>query len=102
MTRNFQQIDAVFGKDCPICAINLKRLWCQYTCNANKNQFVQGLGYVTIPVGDHMQNMTQVRFTVDEDMACNLFQSCQKVSLIAQASLQSSISFLDFMVSRVF
>lgn len=30
-------------------------------------------------------------------MSCTLFQSCSKVSLIAQASLQSSISFLDFL-----
>ena len=29
VTNNFIQIDAVFGKDCPICATNLKRLWCE-------------------------------------------------------------------------
>ena len=49
-----------------------------------------------------MTNFTNVVFTVDEDMACTLFQSCVKVSLIAQASIQSSISFLDFLVSFPF
>jgi hypothetical protein len=34
---------------------------------------------------------------VDEDFACTVFRSCRKVSLVAQASLQSSKSFLDFL-----
>jgi hypothetical protein len=29
-------------------------------------------------------------------MACDLFRSCRSVSLISQASIQSSIAFLDF------
>ena len=32
-------------------------------------------------------NETLTEFTLDPDYACTLFQSCQKVSLIAQASL---------------
>ena len=36
---NFIQIDTVFGIDCPICAVNLKRMWCEYTCNPNKANF---------------------------------------------------------------
>ena len=45
----------------------------------------------------YFQNFTKVKFTVEENMACIIFNSCRKVSLIAQASLQSSNSFLDFM-----
>ncbi len=41
--------------------------------------------------------MTKVLFTVDKDYACTMFNSCKKVSLIASASLTSSIAFLDFM-----
>lgn len=82
-----------------MCGINLKKLWCQYSCNPEKNKFVEGLGYIDVPMGDHMQNMTKVKFTVEENTACDLFRSCKKVSLIAQASVQSSISFLDFLVS---
>ena len=39
--------------------------------------------------------MTKLIFTIDEDFACTMFTSCKKVSLVAQASLQSSKSFLD-------
>jgi len=76
--------------------MNLKRMWCDYTCNPNKAKFVAGLGYQndTDPLVG-LETLTQ--FTLDPDYACILFQSCQKVSLIAQASLQSSIAFLDFM-----
>ena len=38
-----------------------------------------------------------MQFSVDEDFACTQFQSCSKVSLIAAASIQSSLSFLDFL-----
>ena len=36
---NFQQLDGVFKTDSSICAANLKRLWCEYACNANKGDF---------------------------------------------------------------
>jgi len=44
-----------------------------------------------------MTNMTEINFHVNEDMACSLFTSCKEVGLIAQASIESSIAFLDFM-----
>jgi len=62
-------------------------LWCSYTCDPNKTDFVEGDGYKSIFVNGKMTNFTNVVFTVDEDMACTLFQSCVKVSLIAQASI---------------
>lgn len=87
MTNSFKQIDSVFGNDVPLCGVNLKKLWCSYTCDPQKTNFVQGIGYKQIEVGGEMRNFTEVKFMVDEDMACTLFKSCQKVSLIAQASL---------------
>lgn len=97
MGRNYQQIDSIFGADVPLCGVNLKRLWCEYTCSTDKTQFVEGNGYANVPGDDGPVNMTKVTFWVDEDMACKMFKSCEKVSLIAQASLQSSIAFLDFL-----
>jgi hypothetical protein len=44
-----------------------------------------------------LTELTQILFTVDEDFACTVYQSCKKVSLIAAASIQSSISFMDFL-----
>ncbi len=39
IANNFRSIDLVFGNDCSICASNLKRMWCDYTCNPNKIEF---------------------------------------------------------------
>mgnify|MGYP002632984581 CR=1 FL=1 len=88
MTENFKQIDSVFGEDVPMCGLNLKKLWCEYTCNPTKVDFVLGTGYNAKKMDDGtITNFTMVTFAVDESMSCTLFQSCKKVSLIAQASL---------------
>ena len=39
-------------------------------------------------------------FSVDEGVACDLYRSCRGVSLIATASIQSPLAFLDFLVSE--
>ncbi len=49
MVSNYKQIDSVFSIDCPICGINLKRMWCEYTCNTSKYKFVEGLYYMIDP-----------------------------------------------------
>lgn len=53
-----------------------------------------------VDISGQMKNLSEIGFAVNPDMACTLFTSCKKVSLIAQASIQSSISFLDFLVSK--
>ena len=52
MTLNFQQIDGVFGSDCPMCGLNLKKLWCSYTCNDRQADFIDGLGYINKTMDD--------------------------------------------------
>ena len=44
MVHNYQQLDGVFATDCPICAVNLKRMWCEYACNPSKAQFCKQRG----------------------------------------------------------
>lgn len=39
LVTNFAQLDGVFLTDCPICAANLKRMWCEYACNPDKASF---------------------------------------------------------------
>ena len=39
LVTNFAQLDGVFKTDCPICAANLKRMWCDYACKPNKATF---------------------------------------------------------------
>ena len=45
MESNFNTIDYIFGNDVPMCALNLKKMWCHYTCNPQKYKFVNGTGY---------------------------------------------------------
>lgn len=33
MDVNFNSIDSVFGKESGTCGVNLKILWCHYTCD---------------------------------------------------------------------
>ena len=66
-----------------LCGVNLKKLWCEFACSPNLNQFTKGLGWKNIEVAGKMINMTEIGFAVDDDMACTLFKSCEKVSLIA-------------------
>ena len=74
MTSSFQQIDSIFGNSVPLCGVNLKKLWCEYTCNPNKINFVDGVGETTIKNDDGVNvTYTEVTFYVDEDMACTLF-----------------------------
>ena len=48
-----------------------------------------------LPVRD--LKMREIQFSLNEDYACVIFRACRKVSLVAQASLQSSKSFMDFL-----
>ena len=36
---NYAALDAVFFEDCPLCAVNLKTMWCEYACNPDKASF---------------------------------------------------------------
>jgi hypothetical protein len=39
---NFDSLDSLFGTKfggCDICAINLKRFWCYFTCSPNQHEF---------------------------------------------------------------
>ena len=39
LVTNYAQLDGVFAIDSPICAANLKRMWCEYACNPTKADF---------------------------------------------------------------
>ena len=54
---------------------------------------VAGAG--TTPKGDI--NYQNVIFSIDPSYACGIFQSCEKVSFIAQSGITSSLAFLDFL-----
>lgn len=93
MQANYESLDAVFFSDCPICAVNLKYMWCEYACNQFSNDFLSFLGYQM----SGGKNMTEVEFKIDSGYACDLFKSCEQESFIAVAGISSSLAFLDFL-----
>ena len=99
---NYQQLDAVFASDCPICAVNLKRMWCEYACNPNKSNwlFHHGDVFTTAEGTTEAAQYTNIQVFIDSDYACGIYQSCAKESYIAQAGISSAIAFLDFMGSN--
>ena len=94
LAKNFVLIDSLFGNECPLCAVNMKKMWCMYTCGNRTRDYVKGTGYLNNTVGN---NYTLTNFTMDTDYACVAFKSCAKTSFISAANLQSSLAFLDFM-----
>lgn len=60
MVHGFSQMDSVFSNDVPLCGVNLKKLWCQYGCGLNQNQFVKGIGYTEGIVNGAKTNLTEV------------------------------------------
>ena len=96
---SFSQLDAVFGDDCKICSVNLKIMWCMYTCGPTKGNYVKPLGYQYSPEYGYYYAMTN--FTVDPNYACTEFTSCEKTSFISEASVTSSEQFLDFLVMTI-
>ena len=99
---NFKTVESIFGTFVPICAMNLRKMYCEYTCGANKNKYVNGTGYVEKVHNNQLINMTKVQWSIDEDVACTVFKSCKSTPLISLASIQSSIQFFDFLVSKLF
>ena len=90
LNANFIQIDTVFGLDCPICAVNIKRMWCEYTCNPNKANFVKGLGY---QISLHLTQTMPARSFNHARRYLSLLRLLCKVqlpSLISWASMESS------------
>jgi len=42
LKNNFDALDSIFGSNyggCDICAINLKRFWCHFTCSTDQDKF---------------------------------------------------------------
>ena len=88
MDVNFNSIDSVFGRESGACGVNLKILWCHFTCDAQQNSFVKYNGIETVDQHDGtFKNFTKIIFAVNEDYACTVFRSCKKVSIVAMADL---------------
>ena len=95
MVHNYQQLDAVFKTDCSVCAANLKRMWCEYACNAEKTSWNLYKG--ESPGVNVDYNYTNIQVSINADYACTVYTSCKGTSFIAEAGVSSSIAFLNFL-----
>ena len=95
MQANYDALDGVFLNDCSICAVNLKRMWCEYACNPEKAGFVEFTGYDYDDEGN--PTYAYITITENEDYACDIFKSCENEAFIALSDITSSIQFMDFL-----
>ena len=101
---NFKQIDGAFGSQaggCDICAVNLKRFWCEYACSARQHEFM----WTATEMKPYPDPQTpgaiimgqEVNVRVHSDTACAIFESCKRVPFVAAVSAMSSpAGFLNF------
>jgi|Transcript_42852 hypothetical protein len=96
MVTNYAQLDGVFATDSPICAANLKRMWCEYACNPRKADFLVQKGKSPPPPGFDF-DFTNVQTTINDAYACTIYTSCKQTSFIAAAGVSSAVGFLNFL-----
>ena len=89
------------GGGCDICAINLKRFWCEYACSPNQSDFVSAAKkYISIPdpqKPDQEIEVQRVNVTVNAETACKLYDSCKRNAFVAAVSAMSTpAGFLTF------
>lgn len=103
---SYKELDGVFstkGGGCDICAINLKRFWCEYACSPRQSDFmITAKDFVPVPDPkdpDGPPVMVQkVKITVHADTACALYNSCKRVGFVSSVSAMSTpAGFLNFL-----
>lgn len=102
---SYQSIDGIFGSDgdgCDICAINLKRFWCEYACSPEQASFTQiSDDYTPMPDPqrpDQIIMVQKLNLTVNADTACSLFNSCSRNSFVSAVSAMGTpAGFLSFL-----
>lgn len=92
---NFQDIDIIFGTDCPLCALNMKRLWCEFTCNPNQADFVQAKDQVKVTISKVEYDALEIDLHMSLNTSCNIYTSCHKIPEITQMSA-SAMGFMQF------
>lgn len=96
-SESYTQIDGVFGAvggGCDICAVNLKRFWCEYACSPNQASFASVAdGYTPYPSPTNPDKMIQaqvVTLTIEAQTACDLYSSCSRNGFVASVSAMST------------
>ena len=97
MRDNFRDIDMLFGGDCPVCAVNLKILWCEFTCSPNTATFADPHEIQRIYKEHRWLDVLFIDVYVNILSTCDIFKSCNKVPEVAQLA-NTARGFLQFQV----
>jgi cbb3-type cytochrome oxidase subunit 3 len=103
MSYKYNLLDTTFGHlvgGCDICAANMKLMWCHFTCSPDQSNFVSAGPAEEVPdpisPGDYVLAMIN-NFTVTNNLACQIYQSCKKCPYVTEVSaMQSPDGFLEF------
>ena len=87
LKNSFNLLNYTFGSGddgCDICAINMRRFWCYFTCSPNQADFVNTYGDIIVPNPYFPgQNLTILNMSlkIHPDTAFELYESCKKLHL---------------------
>ena len=101
LQNNLRTIDQIFGdrgQGCDICAANLKKFWCHFTCDPNQKSFLRVTGASNHTVAKNQTKyLTDIDLDVEENTMCDLFKSCKKTKFASQVpAMGNALGFLNF------
>lgn len=100
---NFNLINYTFGSagnGCDICAANMFRFWCWFTCHPDQADFVNAYDHITVkdPITGQMAEVLNVTIKVTSETGCQLYQSCKTTAYVAQVpAMQSDKGLMNFL-----
>ncbi|CAD8125014.1 unnamed protein product [Paramecium sonneborni] len=104
---DFISLDATFGSDgdgCDICAANMKRFWCVYSCDPRQGEFLKitGRANVTDPRNPNRTiDVQTVTLRIHPQVACDVYSSCKRTNFASQVSaMQTPGGFFTFQAEQ--
>lgn len=80
------------GTGCSICAANLKRFYCHFSCDPNQDSWAKN--YTVVDHDDRYKSMHhslgKVDAHVDYKLLCNIFESCQDINFVSALGASAS------------
>ena len=107
LKNSFNLLGYTFGSGasgCDLCAANLERFWCWFTCAPNQRDFVTAYEDIIVPnpfTPGLNTTVLNVSMIIDAYTACEMYQSCKKTPYVSQVSaMNSAEGLLNFMGSN--
>jgi len=97
LTNQFNLLGLTFGSvggdgGCDLCAANLMRYFCYYTCSPIQANYMTINGYVnfTDPFSKKNKTVLSMNYTNSYETACQIFESCKTTAYVSQMSAMQS------------